>query len=52
MHAAARGPARFLVALSLLVLAAGSVRADEPRLPPPRGFVNDFAGVIPATSTP
>lgn len=33
-------------ALALLCVLAATVRADEPQIPPPRGFVNDFAGVI------
>jgi uncharacterized protein len=49
MRSGTRACAPLSCALALLcVLAAAAVRADEPGIPPPRGFVNDFAGVIDA----
>ena len=37
-------------AFALLCVIAAAARAEEPGIPPPHGFVNDFAGVIdPAT---
>jgi uncharacterized protein len=35
-----------VTALLVVCVSAAALRADEPRIPPPRGFVNDFAGVI------
>jgi uncharacterized protein len=35
-----------LAALLALAVAAGAAETDEPRIPAPRGFVNDFAGVL------
>ncbi len=36
---------RWLAILALVAICAAA-KADEPRIPPPRGFVNDFAGIL------
>lgn len=43
-----RGAAGFARVLLLLGLWTAAAHGAEPRIPPPRGFVNDFAGVIDA----
>lgn len=35
-----------LAGLLALAIAAGAAETEEPRIPPPRGLVNDFAGVL------
>jgi uncharacterized protein len=46
MRSGSRASSTLSCALALLFVLAASLRAQEPGIPPPHGFVNDFARVI------